>query len=368
MKILHTADLHLASPMETHLSPKKAELRRTELRKVFSDLMRVAKNEEVSAVLLCGDIADIPDLPTETATYVLDTLASLAPIPVLILRGNHDPTLFGGRALPENVTLFSERWQSIVLNDGDLSVSVSAKTLPTEAETSDAFMAGFTSSDNADAQIVMLHGMLSDTHTFGGEDCHIARKALANRGIDYLALGHIHTFTRENLDRTCTACYAGCPAARGFDECGEKGYVMLQLTKGVNGHVDISVDFRKTDTRTYHHVQLDVSALPLDSLALEHAAEERLAPYPDKDVMRLELIGEEAPDTVRDLSMITARMEDRFFVFELRDSRTVKIDMDALAHDVSLKGVFVKNVLSSELSEEDKATVIRMGIGALRGT
>lgn len=51
---------------------------------------------------------------------------------------------------------------------------------------------------------------------------------LRGRGIDYLALGHVHSFRQEKLDEQGIWCYSGCLEGRGFDECGTKGYVMLE--------------------------------------------------------------------------------------------------------------------------------------------
>lgn len=368
MKILHAADLHLGSPMETHLSAKKAKQRRAEQKNAFADLLRTAKTERVSAVLLCGDIAETADLHGETAAYVLEMLSDLAPIPVYMIRGNHDPLLFSGVVLPDNVTLFSDGWQSVMLNDGEVSIAISARELPLGSLTIDAFMKGYPTVKDADIHIAMLHGQLTDALTFGGDGFLLPRKAFAGKNIDYLALGHIHARSSEHIDRTCLASYSGCLMGRGFDECGEKGFIMLDIHKSAGGKAELSTEFYKTNARIYHHVCIDVTDLPLDAMALSGAVEAATADMDERDIVRIELIGEESPEAMRDLAMIAARLEERFYAAELRDRRGVKIDIDALARDVSLKGVFIKNVLSSELSEEDKAAVIRMGIGALRGS
>jgi fucose 4-O-acetylase-like acetyltransferase len=55
----------------------------------------------------------------------------------------------------------------------------------------------------------------------------VSLSALRGRGIDYLALGHIHAYKKAPLDSRGIYCYPGCLEGRGFDECGRKGFVLL---------------------------------------------------------------------------------------------------------------------------------------------
>ena len=76
--------------------------------------------------------------------------------------------------------------------------------------------------NNEDVNIVMLHGELRQST---GEQISLSR--WQNQGVDYLALGHYHSYEAGKLDGRGSYAYAGCPAGRGFDECGEKGFVKL---------------------------------------------------------------------------------------------------------------------------------------------
>lgn len=55
---------------------------------------------------------------------------------------------------------------------------------------------------------------------------------LRGKGIDYLALGHIHQHREEKLDDRGIYVYSGCLDGRGFDECGEKGFVLVETGGG----------------------------------------------------------------------------------------------------------------------------------------
>ena len=53
-------------------------------------------------------------------------------------------------------------------------------------------------------------------------------KTTVDKNIDYLALGHIHYYSENKLDDRGVYAYSGCLDGRGFDETGEKGFVLLE--------------------------------------------------------------------------------------------------------------------------------------------
>ena len=73
MKLIHTSDWHLGSPMEHRLGREKADMRRRELLSRFADMMIYAREQNIDAVLLCGDLSDDGILPAETQDYLLST-------------------------------------------------------------------------------------------------------------------------------------------------------------------------------------------------------------------------------------------------------------------------------------------------------
>lgn len=70
-----------------------------------------------------------------------------------------------------------------------------------------------------------MHGQIRDTS--GKDKINVSK--LRNKNIDYLALGHIHTFTSIKIDDRGTGVYSGCLEGRGFDECEDKGFVELTI-------------------------------------------------------------------------------------------------------------------------------------------
>lgn len=83
---------------------------------------------------------------------------------------------------------------------------------------------------------------------------------LKNKGINYLALGHIHTYSEQPLDSEGIYCYSGCLEGRGFDECGPKGFVLLTVESGHLEH-----EFVPFSCRQLHRIPVDISGLTKNS-------------------------------------------------------------------------------------------------------
>ena len=56
MKIIHTADIHLGSAMDSVLPYQKAKERKAELRATFGRMIEYAREEGVRVILLSGDV------------------------------------------------------------------------------------------------------------------------------------------------------------------------------------------------------------------------------------------------------------------------------------------------------------------------
>ncbi|MBO5649584.1 MAG: metallophosphoesterase [Clostridia bacterium] len=366
MKILHTADWHLASPMESKLTKEQAKQRRGELLSRFADMIHYAEENGIAAVLLCGDLSDSGVLPYEVQDYVLSLIAHSAGVQFFLIAGNHDPeceTAIGGcltrgrRAIPENLHVFEDGWKTFSVGEG---VFVSGAALPREEE---AVVLPTLAQDGY--HIVMLHGQIVDsTGTWGGEACRIPLGAFRECGMDYLALGHDHAFRHRKLNARCTWCYCGSPEGRGFDECGEHGFVVLTLEGGVCRNAE----FVQFAVRTLHDISLDVTDVPADSYATEQAIERCVSTIPERDLVRVTLVGVDEESGDRGLAYLAQRLAERFFYAEIVDKTEVRVDADAYKADVSLRGEFVRAVLADEaLSEEERTEILRLGLSALAG-
>ena len=352
MKIIHCSDLHLDSKMERNLTAAQARERNSEICATFSRLTDFAVETGAAAVLLAGDLFDSDRASLQTAGFVLDRIRAAAPVTFFYLRGNHDESrdIFSGLDLPENLKTFGPDWTSYRL--GELTIT----GLELNRENCHR-MYHQLQLDPQDTNILMLHGQVS---TQSGEEL-IALPKLKDHHIDYLALGHIHSFQLEKLDQRGSWCYCGCLEGRGFDECGQKGFVLLDIRDG-----KIDATFTPFATRTLRDLSVDITGLVTVNQIFA-AMTQASAGIPAGDLVKFTLRGSYTLETQKDLRFLEKMLEGRFFFSKIKDESSLKIHPEDYEHDISLKGEFIRMVLSSDRPQEEKDRIILLGIRALSG-
>ena len=92
MKIIHVSDLHLDGGYNLVGSDKNRILRDESLQ-LFSELVNFAKENGVSAVLICGDLFDKMSVRKSTFKFITDEINSAEGITFFYCLGNHDHEL-----------------------------------------------------------------------------------------------------------------------------------------------------------------------------------------------------------------------------------------------------------------------------------
>ncbi|MBE6529291.1 MAG: DNA repair exonuclease [Ruminococcaceae bacterium] len=351
MKLIHTADLHLDSPL-ANFSAEQAKERRAELLDTFRRMVEFADKEGVCAILIAGDLFDsVKQVRKRTVKMILETVSLYPNIHFFYLAGNHDGganLLVGNEAIPQNLHTFSDQWTTYDL--GEASITAAQNPLPEAL-----------SLNSEQTNIILLHGQVTDTFSASGDE--IPLRAYAEKGIDYLALGHIHSFAEYRVDDRAIACYSGTPEGRGFDECGEKGFVLLEITPGKR----LQTRFVPFAKRTLHEIRLDLSGCNTQT-ELERRAEMALAPIPATDLVKLTVCGEVDPDFEPDYHRIDRYLSERFWFGRRKDESALLIRPEDYQNDRSLKGEFIRLVRADEsLTDAERDAVIRIGLQALYG-
>lgn len=351
MKIIHCSDLHLDSALGRNFTASQAKERNAELCATFSRMVRYALDQQVSALLIAGDLFDSAHVGVQTMDYILRQIRNAPDVTFFLLQGNHDGgDAFACQELPENLKTFGREWKSYRLQD----------TVITAAEPEgDGWYTMYDklNLNGQDINIVMLHGQIS---TRAGEEM-IALPLLRGKGIRYLALGHLHTYQAGQLEPDAVYCYSGCPEGRGFDECGGKGFVLLE-TKNDR----ISSRFVPFASRTLHEVDVDMTDADTVTQILARMEQAAVGIEP-KDMVKFTLRGTYTLSTQKDLAFLQKMLEDKFHCVKMKDESRLKIDTDSYAFDASLKGELIRLVQASECSEDEKERIITCGIRALNG-
>ncbi|MBO5080977.1 MAG: DNA repair exonuclease [Lachnospiraceae bacterium] len=353
MKFIHCADLHLDSKLESNIGKEKAKERRNEILLTFERIVQLAKKEEVTAVLIAGDLFDTKNIAAKARNLVWDMIVANPEIDFLYLRGNHDwkTNFMEGRTMPENFKCFGTDW--VEHQYGKVSVW-GKETMEDDAN----YAALMTEPDRTN--IVMLHGQ--EVRSNVKDDASlVALPALKNRNIDYLALGHIHSYKKEKLDDRGEYCYSGCPEGRGFDECGEKGVVMLEVKDG-----KVDSRFVPMASRILHEIRVDITGQETATDILR-AVDKEVANILSKDMVKIVLTGHYTVDTEKDFTYFDQAMEGRFYFLKWKDESRLSIDYKSYENMISLKGEFVRTVMNAKEEESEKEQMILLGIRALSG-
>ena len=345
MKFIHCSDIHLDSKMERNLTAAQARERNAEVCATFARMAAFAAQQDVTAVLMAGDLFDTQRATAQTVGFVLDTIRNAPNVDFLYLRGNHDVSAFAGWDLPENFKTFGDGWTyhrygEVVIAGMEQEPAYDALNLPEDT-----------------VNIVTLHGQIS---TQPGEEL-IALPLLKRKNIDYLALGHIHSYQTGKLDDRGTWCYCGCLEGRGFDELGAKGFVLVNVE-----NKNVSHEFVPFARRTLEEVSVDITDLVTVSQILA-AAEEACEGIPAENLVKVTLTGTYSLETQKDLQFLKKMLEGRFWFLKIKDESRLKIEKESYEHDLSLKGEFIRLVMASNRPEEEKERMILCGIRALSG-
>ena len=350
MKIIHTSDLHLESSM-TKLSPSRARERREELFQTFERMVKEASRVGADLFIIAGDLFDSERYTRRVADRVAGVIARYPEIDFLYLVGNHEEGSFTERltALPKNLKLFGEDWT--YYNYGEVTIAGRTSMTPDMFST--------LSLDVGRRNILVLHGMVKES---AGESEGISLPLARERGIDYIALGHYHSYTVHQIDRRGVAVYSGTPEGRGFDEAGECGFVLINA----DGE-GVSHSFTKFAKRTVRITEVDLTDVD-SSRELDARVESALSVIPYEDIVRLSLIGRRAPTFYPDCAALTRRWGERFYYFEAEDDSKTRIDPEDYRYDKSILGEFIRLVYArDDLTDEEKESIIRCGIGAMQG-
>ena len=354
MKILLCADLHLGSGMLSLLPARDAAKRKNELLITFKRITELAKNEGAGAVIIAGDLFDTDRVSSKETDYVTDRIKECPEIDFYLVAGNHDSdvTLDLEKGGCENLHIFKNGWTEFEKdNVSFIGRSDICPEMYDELSTRpDRF------------SVVVLHGQEVFSISHGGDN--IVIPLLEHKGIDLLALGHLHSFHSYPLAPKGVACYPGCPEGRGFDECGEKGVIIID-TEG--GFSESSLRFVKTARRTLHDIEVRFDKEDISLVDCESKVLSALEGVPCEDLVKVTLTGELSPEAQKDISYLEELLRDRFFYGRVKDCTRLYVDLESYAGDISLKGEFIRLLYSLEEESDFVRDLAECGIKALRG-
>lgn len=293
IKLIHTADVHLDSPLKTLAlrDPVLREKVQCASRTAFSRIVDQAIAHQAAAVLIAGDLFDGAARSAKTAAFLLSEFNRLAEegIRAFYIKGNHDAEnpITGGVSFPDNVHVFDSRGGKVQLGDQDIwihGVSFSGK----KAEKS--LVSKFPEPVPGAINIALLHTSLSGSSAHDVyAPCSV--QELVDTGFDYWSLGHIHK--RQVHCEAPWIVMPGIPQGRDIGESGGQSATVLSVEEGV-----ISTETFPTSAVEFRRLLVDVSDLD-DASALRGKVSLALTALADSlesddAVVRVQLHGQSA--------------------------------------------------------------------------
>jgi len=320
IKLLHSADWHLDAPLHGYSNAQTAFLKQ-ELQKIPGKVAELCKQEKCQLLLLSGDLFDGP-YTKESFSLVSKTLEALR-IPVFISPGNHDfcrpGSVYLEESWPENVHIFLHAaMEAVSLPELDCKIYGAGF----ESMDCPGLLEGFSAEGDEKWHIGVLHG---DPTSASSPHCPVTAQQMRQSGLDYLALGHIHKGESVRSGEVLCA-WPGCPMGRGFDECGDKGVIVVTLGQ------EVHAQFVSLDTPQFFDLEADAGEDPAAAVAAH------LPPAQTNDFYRITLTGYAAGvdlDAIQSANPQVANLT-------LRDQTLPEMDLWSAVGNDTLEGVYFR--------------------------
>lgn len=355
MKILHFADLHLdASFAASGMTPSVANRRRDELRGCLRHILDYAVENGVDLVTIAGDLYEQDRCTMDTGNFLREQFERIAPIPVLITPGNHDPWIpdawYRQINWPRNVFIFKES----KLNP----YSIGDVTIWGAAHCSRACWDNLINGMKVPSQgnhLLLLHA--SDTANVPRAKsifCPLNADDVLNSGFKMALLGHYHGARLTPMEHPLL-CYPGSPEPLGFDEVG-KHYVLLVEVEGQNTKPTLL----EIGYRVYVDLPIDVStAVTRENIrdsVIKLSHEQNLG----QAFVRLRLTGMLDPNVQMDSETLLSDLSEFFAFLDVHNETYPAYDLETLKEELTVKGAFVRKMTTRlEKADPDQKEIVK---------
>ena len=253
IRFVHAADLHLDSPFTGLKAAAPADVANALYHATFDayeNIINLCISEQVDALLVAGDVFDGADRSLRAQLKFVEGLKKLDTqgIRSFVCHGNHDP-LDGWQArldYPPGCRRFGPEWEAVpVFEDPDRALIHGISYRKRDVTENLALRLGnvdpgpFSIGLGACQRWEQRHG---DTRAYA--PCSL--DDLAQSGVDYWALGHVHTRQVLN-EQGPTVVYPGNPQGRHPNETGVRGVYLVEVDDGGKVGLEVPAQWPPSD-------------------------------------------------------------------------------------------------------------------------
>lgn len=357
MRFIHMADIHFDSPFKV-LTDKKdfGTERRLEQRESFKKAIDYISEQKIPFLFIAGDLYDQKYIRESTIEFINNLFKTIPDTKIFIAPGNHDPFLknsfYNTYSWNNNVTVFDDKVKIIELEDVDIYGYGFTDFYCVNSEIEKIKI-----KNKNKINILITHGSLDASKTLDMQYNPINSNKLKEIGFDYVALGHIHK--TNYLENKNNFIYSGSLISFGFDELGEHGILDVEIKNNLQENKlnnKIKINFIKMDNREFKEKKVDISEINSEEELIEKI---NLINLENNNFYKIILEGTKNIEINTNKLCKSTQNQN---ILKIKDRTKDDFDIDKIATQNNLKGIFVRNMLDKLKDENLSKTQVRESI------
>ena len=358
MKFIHMADMHFDAPF-TVLNTRSnlGEKRRLEQREALKNVIQYIKENEVEYLFISGDLYENEYIRITTIEYINHLFTEIPNTKIYITPGNHDPYLMNSMyknfKWNENVKIFENKVEIV------------------ENEEVDIYGFGFNDfyCKNSEIEkieiknknkinILITHGTLEGGNITNFEYNPLNKKKLEEIGFDYIALGHIHKLDYQTEENQ-RIVYPGSTIAMGFDELGQHGVILGEVSKE-----KIHLEFLPIDHKEFKEIEMEVTDINSEEELIEKINEISIE---TNTFYKIILKGKRNFE-INIYHLYPFILNEN--IIKIKDCTEMNIDLEKLSCEINLRGIFLNQILTDikegKIDQKRAEKMIEIGLDILK--
>lgn len=349
-KILHLADLHLdASFVQDDLPAEYGRARRLSLRATFTRFLAKARELNVDAITIAGDLFDQRFLIPETTDFLLNQFIKIAPIRVIIAPGENDPytndSIYARLKWPENVDIFYQNKLTAL----ELAPKIYLWGAANPPARDQRVMQKIQLTENTN--LLILHCVISEQKQEQSEPVYLLDTTSINRaGFSLALLGHEHIGRNWESGQT-KLIYPGSPEPlKESEREGSHHCVFVEIEGEKCSLTPISI-------QDWHYIRREVDVTGLETLekaALKVQASLSLKKdqKAEQTIFFVTLTGK--PVFLVDVKRLQELVDTPYYM-HIETRLGFKHNLDSLIDEQTVRGFLVqRNLARLECSEDEE--------------
>ena len=179
--------------------------------------------------------------------------------------------------------------------------------------------------------ILIIHGTLDGSNAEEMQYNSMSTKMLKEKGFNYVALGHIH---KNNFEKNGNIIYPGSTMSLGFDELGEHGMVVGEITKDEN-----KLEFIKLDETEFVEQEINCTEINSEEELIEKINEIKIE---ENKLYKIILIGKRNFE-INIYNLYKYELNEK--IIKIKNKTKQNYDIEEISKENTLRRLFAKEIL-----------------------